>query len=273
MKKLSLLLSLALVMTLSAVLTSCDDNNHDWYPVDEFNLTDAMNAYLDRYGEFGTDDATTQQWFSSNYSRYGGYYDEFYDEDYNAFYQELLKYYEQNQVTMAQILSTGAWQGNMTLHWKADGATTYSSATCTAEYDFDLSATGAKGGRGQEHRWNFSDDSEESTTQFTWSVDGYGNIILDFDSDEGQGKGIEMIVYYSDLDILSDDTNEFTGTMTSNTDGLDEYDDFSFTRVTYAKGALGQQTASTGKSFAGKGIAEKRAVTIKKISTLTGSHR
>lgn len=273
MKRLSIFMSLALAMMLTMGLASCGDDHDDWYVVDEFNLTDAMNAYLDQYGEFGTDDATTQRWFDNNYERYGGRGDYYFDDNYNAFYQELLKYYEQCRVQMAQILSTGAWQGTMTLHWKDQGATTYSAATGTAEYDFDLSARGATGGRGQERRWGFSDGSEDSQTQFSWSVDGYGNIILDFDSEEGQGKGVEMIVYYSDLDNLDDDNGIFKGTMTSNTTGLDEYDDFNFARVTYAKGIVGSQAASTGRAFGGKGIASKRTVAEKKSGTALRSHR
>lgn len=254
-------------------LASCSDDD-DWGdPIDQFNLTDAMNAYLDYYGEFGTDDETTQQWFYNNYDNYGGYYDMYYEADYRDFVSELSKWYSQCQVSMASILATGAWSGNLTMNWKEAGSTGYSQASCTAEYDFDLTSTGAKGGRGQEHRWDYSDGSSESYTAFNWSVDGYGNIILDFDSEEGQGKGVEMVIYYSDLDKLSDSEGTFAGRMTSNTEGLDEYDDFSFNRVTYAKPALGTRTMVAEQAFSGKPGAAKRIASGKKQITLKGGRR
>lgn len=273
MKKFSALMALACAMMLSFLLASCGDHE-DWRdPIDQFNLTDAMNAYLDRYGEFGADDKTTQQWFYNNYDNYGGYYDLYYEADYRAFVDELSKWYAKCQVSMASILATSAWSGKLVMNWKDAGSSGYSQASCTAEYDFDLTSTGAKGGRGQEHRWNYSDGSAESKTGFNWSVDGYGNIILDFDSDEGQGKGVEMVVYYSDLNKLSDSEGIFTGRMTSNTNGLDEYDDFSFSRVTYAKPAVGTRTVAAEQVFSGKAAGAKRMSSDKRQITLKGSRR
>lgn len=273
MKKLSALTGLVCAMMLLLSMTSCGDSE-DWRdPVNRFNLTNAMNAYLDRYGEFGTNDEATRQWFYDNYDNYGGYYDLYYDADYRTFVSELSSWYAKCQVTMASILATGAWNGNLMMNWRNAGSSTYSLATCSAEYDFDLSSTGAKGGRGQEHRWNYSDGSAESRTGFNWSVDGFGNIIIDFDSAEGQGRGVEMVVYYSDLDKLSDSQGIFAGKMTSNTQGLDEYDNFSFRRVTYAKPALGTRTTTAGRDFAGKADGMRRIDSEKKQVTLTGSRR
>jgi len=272
MKKITTIIMVVLLAILSFSFTACDGNDHTWdNDVDNFNLSNCIDGYLNKYGSFGTDDKTTATWFSQNYEDYGGYYDKYYNGDYNAFIDALEKIYKQNQTAMAQILSTAAWSGSVTLHWRENSNQSYSTATCSAEYDFDLTQSGSTNGRGLEKRSNFSDGSAAVNTSFNWKVDGYGNIIIDFDSEAGLGKGVEMVIYYADLN-LNDEQGIFAGTMTSNTSNLDEYDDFSFQRVTYAKPNVMTRTAASYKIFNGEGTA-KRLDIVKKVTTITGSHR
>lgn len=272
MKKLSTIMTMVLLAMLSFSFTACDGNDHNWDNyVDNFNLNNCIDGYLNKYGSFGTDDKTTAAWFDQNYDDYGGYYDKYYNVDYKSFTDALGKIYKQNQTAMAQILSTAAWSGNVTLHWRENSNQSYSKATCSAEYDFDLTQSGSISGRGLEKRANFSDGSADVNSSFNWKVDGYGNIIIDFDSETGPGQGVEMVIYYADLN-LNDEQGIFAGTMTSNTSNLDEYDDFNFQRVTYAKPNITTRAAVSFKTFNGEGTT-KRLDAVKKVVIITGNHR
>lgn len=248
------------------IFASCSDDDYYWDDRDDyyFDVEQALDDYFYKYGAFGTDDQTTANWFSSNYP-------DAYQSDWNDFVNGIAQERDANKRAMARILTTGAWNGPMQMNWRDQGNSQYQQASCTAEYDFDLAKSNAAYGRGKETRTDYSDGSADTQTAFNWEIDDYGNIILDFDSDEGQGKGVEMVVYYADLN-LDDDQDLFAGTMTSNTEGLDEYDDFEFHRASYAKAAPGAQKQSSGLSFSGKGT-PKNALTAVKRSVKTNSHR
>jgi hypothetical protein len=272
MKKFSTIMMVALLAMVSFSFTACDDgNDYDDYYDDAFNLNNCVDGYLSKYGAFGTDDNTTATWFNNNYENYGGYGDYYYEADYKDFINALDKVYQENQVAMASIISSAAWSGKMTIHWRDNSNQSYSTTDGTAEYDFDLSQSGGVSGRGLEKRGAFSDGSAAKNTAFNWKVDGFGNIILDFDSEAGQGQGVEMVIYYADLN-LNESSGIFAGTMTSNTKGLDEYDDFSFNKVTYAKSNVGTRAAVSNKIFNGAGTT-KRLNEAQKTVSITGMHR
>ena len=64
MKKLTALMTVALIAIASLALTSCEDDNERPY---YFDLNEALNGYFDRYGDFGTDQRTTADWFDYYY--------------------------------------------------------------------------------------------------------------------------------------------------------------------------------------------------------------
>lgn len=277
MKKIMTILAMAVVVAAPMTFTSCDDSDDLYYGggyyENDFDLESALNAYLNRYGEFGTDDETTKAWFNSTYYSFGGY-DSYYSQNYDDFIDNLNGYYAEGQRTMASILSSAAWSGPLTMYWNEAGQKGYPNQTrYDVEYDFDLDKADATFGRGLEKLFNASDGSENIQTTFNWQVDGFGNIIIDYDSGEGQGKGVEMVVYYSDLKNLanSSDNKSFEGTMRSNTEGMDEYDVFNLTTATYAKGALGSGNASpsvSDKIYNGENSSRKVDIAKKIVSNL-----
>lgn len=280
MKKIMTILAMAVVVAAPMTFVSCDDDN-DWdygYYENNFNLEGALNAYLNRYGEFGTDDDVTKAWFNQNYYSFGGY-DSYYNQNYSDFIDYLNGYYAEGQRTMAGILASAAWSGPLTMYWNESGQKNYpNKVNYDVELDFDLDKADATFGRGLEKRFNASDGSGDTQATFNWQVDGFGNIIFDYDSEEGQGKGIEMVVYYADLEKLSNGDNGkgFAGTMHSNTEGLDEYDIFNLTTATYAKGVLGSRSASpsvSNKVYNGKISNRKVDIAKKIVSTLRARRR
>ncbi len=279
MKKLVYLMTMLALAAAPLMLTSCDDDD-DYYDdgpyyddyVNDYNLNKAVNDYLDRYGEFGTDDKTTQQWFNSTYYSYGGY-DYFYDVNWRDFNNSLNTIYAQNQVLMADYLCTSAWQGPMKVTY-VDKDNLTKEYTCTVEYDFDRDNKDAVKGRGKETRVNFSDGSADSEASFSWEVDNYGNIIFTFDD------GYQMVLYYSDLSNLNN--SKFEGIISSNTEGYNERYTIVLQHVTYAKpgmlkspkaDAVSNETSSdTGKTFVGT-ASLRRSVAMATAATRPSSHR
>ena len=64
MKKLTTMMAALLLMLTAGVVTSCSEDHYYDY---RFELDRAIDAYFDRYGDFGTDDNTTADWFSRNF--------------------------------------------------------------------------------------------------------------------------------------------------------------------------------------------------------------
>lgn len=245
MKKLTYLLTALALVALPMALTSCDDDDDYYYEDNYYNLDAAVNDYLNQYGEFGTDDQTTLQWFNSTYYRYDGI-DYYYNVNWNDFTTSLNNIYAENQVLMADYLCTSAWQGPMKVSYVDATDNTTKEYTCTVEYDFDRDSKTATKGRGKETRVNFSDGSADSEASFNWEVDGYGNIIFTFDD------GFQMVLYYSDLSYLND--NQLEGIISSNTEGYNEQYTIVLSHVTYAKPNMLDGTATTtakAKTFTG----------------------
>ncbi|WP_459995016.1 hypothetical protein [Prevotella dentasini] len=233
------------------------------------NIDEVLDAYFDSekgFGTFGTDETTARRWFFSNC-------DYAIESDFIYFWKEAANDIQKSKALMANILSGAAWRGNLTMHYKNTAAETqYTAVGCTEELDFDLAATGAAYGRGREVRTGKADGSPDSEDFFSWSIDDYGNIIIDFDDAElGQGKGVEMVIYYKDLNYLDDDS--FSGIMTSNTQGLLEYDEFSLSRATYAKAKGKKTNPAAGKVFSGKNTKRQDLKQKKVVSTLKAPMR
>lgn len=257
---------LVMLIAVPMTFTSCDDDDDYLYYGQGFNLDQAVDDYLDFYGEFGTDENTTKQWFNQHYYGYGGS-DYYYNQDWSDFYNSLLKIYKQYQQQMADYLCTSAWQGRMKVTYSnSDGSK--GQYTCTVEYDFDRSSTTATTGRGIEKRVNFSDGSADSQAAFTWEVDGYGNIIFTFDDN------FQMVLYYSDLSYLND--KQFEGTISSNTQGYNEYYNVVLQHVTYAKpNVLRSQALSSdnGVTFKGLNTAKRGSYDAMLMKTRVNGHR
>lgn len=264
MKKLTYLLTALALVALPLALTSCDDDDY-YYEDNYYNLDAAVNDYLNQYGEFGTDDQTTLQWFNNTYYRYDGV-DYYYNVNWNDFNTSLNNIYAENQVLMADYLCTSAWQGPMKVSYvDTDGIT--KEYSCTVEYDFDRNSKTATKGRGKETRVNFSDGSADSEASFNWEVDGYGNIIFTFDD------GFQMVLYYSDLSYLND--NQLEGIISSNTEGYNERYTIVLGHVTYAKPNMldGAATStSQAKVFAGTSTT-RRSVAEAKATGKAEGHR
>ena len=56
MKKMETLTLMAIVAMMSLTMISCDDEHFGHY---YFDLDEALDAYFETYGDFGTDDRTT----------------------------------------------------------------------------------------------------------------------------------------------------------------------------------------------------------------------
>lgn len=266
MKKLTYLLTALALVALPMALTSCDDDDDYYYEDNYYDLDAAVNDYLNQYGEFGTDDQTTLQWFNNTYYRYDGI-DYYYNVNWNDFTTSLNNIYAENQVLMADYLCTSAWQGPMKVSYVDATDNTTKEYTCTVEYDFDRDSKTATKGRGKETRVNFSDGSADSEASFSWEVDGYGNIIFTLDD------GFQMVLYYSDLSYLND--KQLEGIISSNTEGYNEQYTIVLSHVTYAKPNMLDGTATTtakAKTFTGT-ASTRRTVAEAKAAVRPSNHR
>ncbi len=64
MKKLATLMTAVVLVMMSATMVSCgESDDYDYY----FDLDRALTEYFNRYGDFGTDDRTTADWFDHYY--------------------------------------------------------------------------------------------------------------------------------------------------------------------------------------------------------------
>ncbi len=253
MKKLTALMTVALIAIASLALTSCeDDNDHPYY----FDLDEALNGYFDRYGDFGTDQRTTADWFDYYYP-YASDYD--YRDFINAVSSEIYK----SRSTMARYLN-GEWEGPLTMYYKDTNGQT-AQANYQVTWHFELSTSSDTQGRGTE--WRTNDDEGTTVTNFSWSVNDTGGIEISYDPSTPNGTPVNMLIAYSNLDRLS--TTEFQGTSVGQ--NIDEEDDFSL-RKRLPQQVAGQGVAKSGKTFGGaKG--QVNLTPIERHITISNGHR
>lgn len=177
---------------------------------------------------------------------YGGWYD-----DYN-WYSDPFDYGTDDLTLMAQTLR-GQWTGQLRADYiNSDGQRT------VVDYDtymaFDQYDSRSLNGRGTEE--DYLDGTLDAQENFSWYIDPRsGNIYIQFD------KGREMCIKYSDLSL---DNNAFSGTITGQ--NVDEYDDFSFQRTTYASSRAlltKGQTSSTAQKDVTTTTARRQLKTAK----------
>lgn len=251
MKKMYLILTCALVGLLSVSMTSCDDDDY-WDDQYYFNLDEALNNYFDYFGDFGTDEQTTAEWFDQYY----GYAS---DYDYQDFLDAVDDEIYASQVLMSSYLN-GFWQGTLVMNYKDESGNSQSD-TCNVTWDFELASGEKTSGRGQEIRY-FTDEND--TTNFSWQVNNEGGIEMSFDN--GSDDPINMLVAYNTLDLLS--TTEFIGTLVGV--NIDETDDFSLTKVSYAKSMT--RSEAGGKVFKGR-TDKDSTITVKRNITHAAGRR
>ncbi len=141
---------------------------------------------------------------------------------------------ELDLVLMAQYLHAN-WVGDLTASYTENGVR--HNDKFYMEMSFDQENSQATYGRGQEV--SYKNNEFYKTRTFSWSLDNKGNIDLKYDD------GVQMRIYYDDL-LLS--TNMFTGVITGI--NIEETDEFSFTKATYAK--PNGPVADSGIVFGGK---------------------
>ena len=251
MKKMETLTLMAIVAMMSLTMISCDDEHFDHY---YFDLDEALDAYFETYGDFGTDDRTTAQWFD-HYCAYAS------DRDYRDFLNAVDYERYENQKLMAKYLN-GYWTGPMTMYYKDNmGATV--STPCTVAWDFELDAKSDISGRGLETRVIEGEGTVE--TAFSWMVNAQGGIELSFDGATADSDPIYMLVAYDHLDQLSPE--RFKGTAVGV--NIDEEDDFDLKKQSYAKPSVATRSA-VAKTFCGKG---KPAAAIERNIVKAIGHR
>lgn len=255
MKTMTRLMTVAMVAITMMAVSSCDEGP-GWREDDYwFDVEEAVNAYFERYGDFGADSKTMADWFDYCYP-YAS------NADYNSFCNNVESVIYSNQKAMARLLN-GNWQGNLTMRYKENGQSV--SQKCTVAWDFELSSNSDVSGRGQEVR--YSEAEGTTTTAFSWYVNNEGGIEMSFDAASDDDDPINMIVAYSTLDLLSD--SEFTGTLVGV--NIDEEDDFSLTKTSYAKPSVDTRTVAI-KHFGGAKSTAKAANLERNISVSNG-HR
>ena len=95
MKKLATLMTAVVLVMMSATMVSCgESDDYDYY----FDLDRALTEYFNRYGDFGTDDRTTADWFDH-------YYPYASDYDYRSFINAVNADINNSRTTMARYLN------------------------------------------------------------------------------------------------------------------------------------------------------------------------
>lgn len=253
MKRISFFLTAALLSMLTLSFTACDDDDDYWY--DDIDIDEALDAYFYRYGDFGTDEQTTAEWFDY-------YYPHASDYAYNQFLQGIDDTIWNNQVTMASYLN-GFWSGSLVMTYKDENNQTQ-SLDCTITWDFEVDADSKNAGRGQEVR---TSTEGTTTTNFSWQVNNTGALELSFDPANEDDDPINMIVYYEDL-YLS--TTQLEGTAQGV--NINETDEFKLSKSTYSKGVIGvEQESKVFGNYTGKS-SEPVVKINKKVVKATG-HR
>ena len=107
MKKLATLMTAVVLVMMSATMVSCgESDDYDYY----FDLDRALTEYFSRYGDFGTDDRTTADWFDH-------YYPYASDYDYRSFINAVNADINNSRTTMARYLN-GEWEGPLRMYFK-----------------------------------------------------------------------------------------------------------------------------------------------------------
>ena len=196
MKKLATLMTAVVLVMMSATMVSCgESDDYDYY----FDLDRALTEYFNRYGDFGTDDRTTADWFDH-------YYPYASDYDYRSFINAVNADINNSRTTMARYLN-GEWEGPLRMYFKNQaGQTVYTDYQVI--WHFELSASSDVKGRGTEYRYN--EDEGETRTNFSWCVNGYGGIEISYDPSQSGQDPVNMLIAYNNLDKLS--TTHFKGT-------------------------------------------------------------
>ena len=253
MKKLATLMTAVVMVMMSAALASCDDG-HDYRYY--FDLDRAVNGYFDAYGDFGTDDRTTAQWFDR-------YFPDATDYDYRDFVNAVNAEINNSRRQMARYLN-GEWEGPLRMYYRdQSGQKVYTDYQVT--WHFELSASSDVQGRGTEWRYNAAEG--QTQTNFSWCVNGSGGIEISFDPAEQGGTPINMLIAYSTLDRLS--STQFQGTSVGV--NIDEEDDFNLVK------RLPQQVQGMGQTVKGKQFggakAQKSATAVERTITVPFGHR
>ena len=189
MKKLATLMTAVVLVMMSATMVSCgESDDYDYY----FDLDRALTEYFSRYGDFGTDDRTTADWFDH-------YYPYASDYDYRSFINAVNADINNSRTTMARYLN-GEWEGPLRMYFKNQaGQTVYTDYQVI--WHFELSASSDVKGRGTEYRYN--EDEGETRTNFSWCVNGYGGIEISYDPSQSGQDPVNMLIAYNNLDKLS----------------------------------------------------------------------
>ncbi len=253
MKKLTTMMTAVLLVLMATIVTSCTEEHFYDY---RFDLDRAVTEYFDRYGDFGTDDDTTADWFDRNYP-YAS------DGDYSSFINAVNAEINNSRTLMARYLN-GEWEGPLRMYYKDN-----SGKTCYTDYQviwhFELSASSDVKGRGVEYRYNEAEGTVE--TSFSWCVNGYGGIEISYDSDSG--NFVNMLIAYNNLDKLSN--TQFKGTSVGV--NIDEEDDFDLTkRLPQNSSAEGAAKQTATKIFGGKKTGAE-TVKIEQNITIKKAHR
>lgn len=254
MKKLATLMTAVVLVMMSATMVSCgESDDYDYY----FDLDRALTEYFNRYGDFGTDDRTTADWFDH-------YYPYASDYDYRSFINAVNADINNSRTTMARYLN-GEWEGPLRMYFKNQaGQTVYTDYQVI--WHFELSASSDVKGRGTEYRYN--EDEGETRTNFSWCVNGYGGIEISYDPSQSGQEPVNMLIAYNNLDKLS--TTHFKGTSVGV--NIEEEDDFNLTKRLPQR-VKGETTAVVaGKTFGGKKADDKTAPVERNI-TIKNEHR
>lgn len=252
MKKLTTMMAALLLMLTAGVVTSCSEDHYYDY---RFELDRAIDAYFDRYGDFGTDDNTTADWFSRNFP-YAT------DGDYRRFINEVSVEINNSRTLMARYLN-GEWEGPLRMYYKDNsGTTVYDDYQVV--WHFELSASSDVKGRGVEYRYQANDMVQ---TSFSWCVNGYGGIEISYDTTLDNGEYVNMLIAYNNLDCLNN--TQFKGTSVGV--NIDEEDDFNLTkRLPQSVSANGAVKETNSKTFSGKQFG---AASVERNITIKQGHR
>lgn len=234
-------------------MTSCDDG-HDYYY--EFDLNRALNEYFDRYGDFGADDNTTLGWFDRAYPYASDY-------DYRSFISAVNNEIYNSRKQMARYLN-GEWEGPLRMYYRNQSGQTVST-DYQVIWHFELSSSSDVKGRGTEYRYNEAEG--ETQTNFSWCVNGYGGIEISYDPATSGGTPINMLIAYSDLDLLN--ASQFQGTSVGQ--NIEEEDDFSLTKR-LPQHVKGLTTKDSGKQFGGSKT-KQSTPTVERTIAVPFGHR
>lgn len=253
MKKVENLMTMAFVALMSMVVMSCDDEWHEHY---YFDMDEALDAYFGRYGDFGTDDGTTADWFDYYYP-YASQY------DYRDFMNAVMSEIDNSRGLMARYLN-GDWEGPLRMYYKNKyGQSVYTDYQVT--WHFEHSVGSDIRGRGTE--WRYNSDEGESAVNFSWFVNRYGGIEMSYDAGSPVDEPVNMLISYSNLDHLS--ANRFKGVSVGV--NIDEEDEFDLRKCLPQRNKVSAKMA--GKTLGGKKLNAVGSQMVERNITIAGKHR